>query len=203
MSGRSIVVFDLGGVLIRWDPRNLYRKLFPGDEAGMENFLATVCTDEWNERQDAGRTFAEAEAELVARHPEKAGLIRAWGARFDEMIPGALDDVVDILGELKAKGTPLYAVSNWSAETYVAQPARFPFLGWFCDVVVSGEEGVIKPDRRIFDILLARNAIAAEHAVFIDDVPANTAAASALGIHGITFTSAARLRVDLTELGIL
>src|SRR5258707_2442836 len=106
---RSTVIFDLGGVLIRWDPRNLYRKVFRGDDAAMEEFLATVCTVEWNECQDAGRTFAAAEAEAIARHPVKAELIRAFGARFDEMIPGANDEVVAILGELKRRGTKLYA----------------------------------------------------------------------------------------------
>src|SRR4029077_3040653 len=101
MTKRSVVVFDLGGVLIDWNPRNLYRKLFAGDDAAMEHFLATVCTPDWNERQDAGRLFAEAEAELIAHHREKAPLIRAWGARFDEMIPGAIEDSVAILRELK------------------------------------------------------------------------------------------------------
>lgn len=203
MSGRSVVVFDLGGVLIRWDPRNLYRKLFPGDEAAMEHFLANVCTQEWNECQDAGRDFADAEAELIRRHPEKASLIRTWNARFDEMIPGALDDVVEILDELKRRGTPLYALSNWSAETFVSQPKRFPFLGWFRDIVVSGHEGVIKPDPKIFEILLSRNAIAAESAVFIDDNPANAAAATTMGIHGIAFKSAPLLRAELSALGLL
>jgi 2-haloacid dehalogenase len=203
MDQRSIVVFDLGGVLIRWNPRTLYRKLFAGDEGAMEHFLATVCTQEWNERQDAGRTFAEAEAELIARHPERATLIRAWHARFDEMITGAFNEVVEILAELRDRETPLYALSNWSAETFVSQPARHPFLGWFRDIVVSGQEGVIKPDPRIFQILLARNNIAAERAVFIDDNPTNAAAATALGIHGITFTSAAALRAELAALGLL
>ncbi len=203
MSRRSVVVFDLGGVLIRWDPRNLYRKLFAGDDAAMEHFLATVCTNEWNERQDAGRTLAEAEAELIARYPEKEPLIRAWGARFDEMIPGALDDVVEILEELKRRDTPLFALSNWSAETFLAQPRRFPFLGWFRDIVVSGREGVIKPDPRIFEILLSRNSIAPDCAVFVDDNPTNAAAATSLGIHGIAFKSAPELRAELSGLGLL
>ncbi|MBI1773840.1 MAG: HAD family phosphatase [Proteobacteria bacterium] len=203
MSGRSVVVFDLGGVLIQWNPRHLYRKLFPEDEAAMERFLATVCTQDWNERQDAGRSFAEAEAELIPRHPEKEALIRAWGARFDEMIPGALDDVVDILNALKGRRTPLYALSNWSAETFPPQRRRFPFLQWFDGIVVSGEEGVIKPDARIFELLLSRYAVQPESAVFIDDNPANAAAASALGLHGIHFRSAPQLRADLAGLGLL
>jgi 2-haloacid dehalogenase len=203
MTNRSVVVFDLGGVLIDWNPRHLYRKLFAGDEAAMEHFLATVCTVDWNERQDAGRRFAEAEAELIARHPDKAALIRAWGARFDEMIPGALEDTVVVLAELKGRGTPLYALSNWSAETFPPQRQRFPFLAWFDGIVVSGEEAVIKPDPRIFKLLLNRYALAPEQAVFIDDNPDNAAAAHALGIHGIHFRSAETLRRELVALGLL
>ena len=169
----------------------------------MEHFLATVCTQDWNERQDAGRLFAEAEAELIARHPEKAPLIRAWGARFDEMIPGAIEDSVAILGELKDRGTPLYALTNWSTETFPPQRRRFPFLAWFDGIIVSGEEGVIKPDPRIFQILLSRYALVPEQTVFTDDNPHNAAAAHALGMHGIHFRSAETLRRELAALGLL
>src|SRR4029077_11101859 len=193
MTKRSVVVFDLGGVLIDWNPRNLYRKLFHGDEAAMEHFLATICTPDWNERQDAGRLFAEAEAELIARHADKEALIRAWGARFDEMIPGALAHSVAILGELKSRGTPLYALSNWSTETFPPQQRRFPFLGWFDGIVISGEAGVIKTDARIFELLLRRYALVPEQTVFVDDNPKNAAAAHALGLHGIHFRSAVTL----------
>lgn len=203
MMSRSVVVFDLGGVLIDWDPRNLYRKLFAGDDAAMEHFLATVCTPDWNERQDAGRIFAEAEAELIARHPEKAPLIQAWCARFDEMIPGAIEGSVALLGELKSRGTPLYALTNWSSETFPPQRRRFPFLGWFDGVIVSGDEGVIKPDPQIFKILLTRYALVPEQIVFTDDNPDNAAAARALGMHGIHFRSAETLRRELAALGLL
>ena len=202
-SRRRIVVFDLGGVLIEWNPRNLYRKLFAGDEAAMEAFLETVCTTEWNERQDAGRTFADAVAELLPRHADKREFIEAWGNRFDEMIPGAIDGTVDIVADLKRAGVPRYALTNWSAETFSPQHKRFPFLSWFDGIVVSGNEGVIKPDPRIFQILLDRYAIAPEEAVFIDDNPANAAAAAALGIHGIHFQSPALLRRELETLNLL
>jgi 2-haloacid dehalogenase len=112
---RRVVVFDLGGVLLDWDPRHLYRKLFAGDEAAMETFLAEVCTVEWNERQDAGRPFAEAVAELAPRHGDKLHLIEAWCHRFGEMIPGALEGTVDILHELKARDVPVYGLTNWSS----------------------------------------------------------------------------------------
>lgn len=200
---RRIVVFDLGGVLLQWNPRFLYRKLFPGDEQAMEYFLSTVCTQEWNERQDAGRPFADAIGELVAAHADKAHLIEAFHARFDEMIPGAIDESVAILNELARAGVPLYALTNFSAETFPPQRDRFPFLSTFAGIVVSGEEGVIKPDPRIFRILLERYAIAAVEAVFIDDNPANAAAATALGMHGIHFRSPRQLRDELTALALL
>jgi 2-haloacid dehalogenase len=119
------------------------------------------------------------------------------------MIPGAIDEVVQILSELRERGTPLYALSNWSAETFASQPKRFPFLSWFRGIVVSGHEGVIKPDPRIFRLLLDRYALAADEAVFIDDNPANAAAASALGIHGIAYRAPDQLRAELGRLDLL
>ena len=202
-NGRSVAIFDLGGVLIEWNPRYLYRKLFAGDEAAMEDFLANVCTTEWNERQDAGRTFAEATQALLPRHADKRELIEAWGTRFGEMIPGAIDGSVEVLAALKSSGTPVYGISNWSAETFPPQRDRFPFLSWFDDLVISGEVGVIKPDPRIFEILLERNAVAPESAVFIDDVARNAEAASRLGIHGIHFRSPDQLRRELAAVGLL
>jgi len=199
---RRVVVFDLGGVLLQWDPRHLYRKLF-ADERAMEAFLAEVCTVEWNERQDAGRAFADAVADLMPRHEDKRELIEAFGRRFGEMIPGAIDGSVAILGELGRRGTPLYALTNWSSETFPPQRARFPFLASFDGIVVSGDEGVIKPDPRIFRILLDRYRIDAREAVFIDDNPANARAATALGLHGIHFRSPEALRRELVALGLL
>jgi 2-haloacid dehalogenase len=199
----SAVIFDLGGVLIDWDPRYLYRRLFNGDEAAMEHFLANVCTADWNRRQDAGRPFAEAEAEAAARHPDKLELIQAWVRNFNEMIPRAIDGTVAILDELRQRQVRLYALTNWSAETFAPQPARFEFLAWFDGIVVSGREKLIKPDPRIFRLLLDRYAIAPARAVFIDDVPANAAAAAALGIHGIHFTRPDDLRRELAILSLL
>jgi len=198
----SIVVFDLGGVLIDWNPRHLYRKLF-ADEAAMEAFLATVCTQEWNERQDAGRSFSEAAALLRAQHPQHAELIEAYGARFDEMMKGPIDGSVAILQALHDRGVPLYALSNWSAETYPQAARRFDFLRLFRGLVISGEVGVIKPDQRIFRILLERHRIAPAEAVYIDDNPRNAEVARALGLHGIHFTDPLKLRRELEDLRLL
>jgi 2-haloacid dehalogenase len=197
------VIFDLGGVLIEWDPRHLYRKLFAGDEAVMEHFLATVCTHEWNRRQDAGRSFAEGARLLKAEHPDKAELIDAYRARFDEMIAGPITGSVEILTELRNRGFPLYGLTNWSAETYPAAVDRFAFLRWFRGILVSGEVEVVKPDPRIFALLIERFAVEPERTVYIDDVEANVAAARPFGIHAIQFTTPPKLREELVGLGLL
>ena len=200
---RNIAIFDLGGVLLDWNPRFLYRKLFNGDEAAMEHFLATVCTTAWNKRQDAGRSFADAVQELRSDHPDKIELIEAWGKRAGEMVRGPIDGVVEILAELKSRRVPLYALSNRSAESFPSQRERFSFISWFDGIVISGAEGVIKPDPRIFSVLLQRYRVAPEAAVFVDDVPENAEAASTLGIHGIHFRSPEQLRRELVALGML
>ncbi|HEX3522048.1 MAG TPA: HAD family phosphatase [Stellaceae bacterium] len=201
--GHSTVVFDLGGVLIDWDPRHLYRRLFAGDEAAMEHFLATVCTHEWNRSQDAGRSFAEGARLLKAEHPNKAELIDAYGDRFDETIAGPIAGSIQILAELRDRGTPLYGLTNWSAETFPAALERFAFLRWFRGILVSGEIGVIKPDPRIFALLIDRFAVEPQSAVYIDDVEANVAATRSFGIYGIHFTTPANLREELVALGLL
>ena len=202
-AGRSIVVFDLGGVLIDWDPRHLYRKLFAGDEAAMEHFLATVCTQEWHRHHDAGRSFAEGAQILKDRHPDKAELIDAFGARQGEMMAGPVAGTVEILQELRDRGTPLYALSNWPAEGFPLARERFDFLSWFRGIVLSGETGAIKPQPRIYEVLLERFAIDPLSAVYIDDVEVNAAAARPFGIHAIHFTTPAALRAQLVAVGLL
>jgi 2-haloacid dehalogenase len=200
---RNVVVFDVGGVLIDWDPRHLYRKLFLGDEPAMEHFLANVCTHEWNRCQDAGRSFAEGARLLKLQHPDRAKLIDAYGIRFDEMMPGPIAGTVEILAELRERGTPLYGLSNFSAETFPPTFQRFDFLRWLHGMVISGEVGVIKPDPRIYEILLARFAIDPHRAVYIDDVAANVEGARRFGIHGVHFTTPVVLREELVRLALL
>jgi 2-haloacid dehalogenase len=200
---RNVVIFDIGGVLVDWDPRHLYRKLFPGNEPAMEHFLANVCTHEWNRCQDAGRSFAEGARLLKLEHPDKAELIDAYGARFDEMMPGPVAGTVEILAELREHGIPLYALSNFSAETFPPALEQFDFLRWFRGMVISGEVGVIKPDPRIYEITLARFAVDPHRAVYIDDVAANADAARPFGIHGIHFTTPGALRHELVSLALL
>ena len=197
------VVSDLGGVLLDWNPRHLYRKLFDGDEAAMETFLAEICTPEWHYHHDLGRSFAEGAELLSKQYPEKTRLIKAWGERFEEMVPGSIKDTVNILAELHARRTPIYALTNYPAEAFRVTKKRFEFLNWFLGTVVSGEEKVAKPDPQIFRILIKRYEIDPHRAVFIDDTEKNVAVAKGLGFTGIQFTSPAVLRLELQALGVL
>jgi 2-haloacid dehalogenase len=200
---RTTVIFDFGGVLLDWNPRNLYRKLI-ADEAACEHFLTEVCHPEWNVAQDAGRSFAEAEAEAIARHPDKADLIRAWLPRFDEMIPDAIGGTVDILERLHARGVPLYGLTNFSGETFAPTRRRFEFFDRvFRGIVVSGDEKMIKPDPRIYRLLLDRYGVDPHRTVFIDDSAKNVEAANALGIHGIHFKTPEALAQELNALKLL
>jgi 2-haloacid dehalogenase len=200
---RDVVIFDLGGVLIDWDPRHLYRKLFRGDGASMEDFLANVCTGLWNRQQDAGRRVADAARLLKGRHPDKAELIHAYYARFDEMMAGPIVGSVEILEELHDRGTPLYGLSNFSAETYPLALRRFDFIRLLRKVIVSGEVKAIKPEPRIYQILFDSCGIDSHRAVFIDDVAANIATARRMGMHRILFAGPDALRRELAELRLL
>jgi len=199
----TAVVFDLGGVLIDWNPRYLYRKLFPGDEAGMEAFLAEVTTAEWNVQQDAGRPWDEAIESLAKEHPDRRDLIAAFRRRWEEMLGGAIEPTVEIVAELRRAGVRLFALTNWSAETFPIALPRFPFLRWFEGIVVSGEVGIVKPDERIFRHLIERYRLDVRTTLFVDDVEANVRAAEALGFRTIRYVGPERLRARLVELGLL
>jgi 2-haloacid dehalogenase len=197
------VVFDLGGVLIDWDPRYLYRSLFGGDDGAMETFLATICTQDWNREQDAGRPWAEAIENLAAAHPEHRDLIAAYWERWPETLGEAIEPTVEVLAELRAAGMPLFALTNWSAETFPFAKPRYPFLTWFDGIVISGEVGSAKPDHPIYEALLERHGLDPTTVVFIDDVPANVAAAAELGMEAIQFTDATSLRRELVARGAI
>lgn len=198
----SVAVFDLGGVLIDWNPRYLYRHLFD-DPADMERFLDEVGFAEWNHLQDAGRPFAVGLEELAAAHPARRQLLEAFIDRWPESLGGAIPASVDVVRELRDRGVRLLALTNWSAETFPVALDRFEFLDWFDGIVVSGELGVAKPDPAIFEHLLERFGIEARDAVFVDDSAANIEAAAALGFHSVHFEGPASLRAELTTLGLL
>jgi 2-haloacid dehalogenase len=198
-----VVVFDLGGVLLDWNPRYLYRKLFGGDEVAMERFLAEVCTIEWHRAHDLGAPPERTCTQLAQAHPEQAELIWAWSQRSEEMIAGPIDGSVRLLGELKAEGVPCYALTNMERETYPLRRERFPFLGWFDGTIVSAVEGVAKPDPAIFELLLDRFDLTPSETLFVDDSADNVQAAKRLGMHAIEFRSPDRLRATLAEAGLL
>ena len=196
------VVFDLGAVLIAWDPRHLYRKVFT-DEAQMEWFLTHVCHPEWNLEQDKGRSFDDGVIEATARHPKHKAEIALYRDRWMEMVPGAIMGTVDILESLHKNGTPLYAITNWNGDTFRATRNRFPFLNLFRDIVVSGDEKMLKPAPEIFHLLARRNDIALTDSIFVDDSMKNVKGAEAVGMQGHHFTSPKVLAEDLRTRGIL
>ncbi len=197
------IIFDLGAVLIDWNPHYLYRNLFE-EEAKMLHFLENICTPDWNEEQDAGRPLHEATAYLVEKHPEHEELIRAFYGRWDEMLGGAIEGTVEIFRELKESGKyKLYALTNWSAETFPIAQERFEFLSWFDGTVVSGEEKDRKPFDSFYHTLLKRYEVHPSEAVFIDDNLRNIKAAQQLGIDSIHFTTPEALREELKRREIL
>ena len=203
----TIVVFDLGGVLIDWNPDYLFRKLI-ADETERKWFLANVCNSAWNLQQDGGRPFSEAIATLSAEHPEHAHLIAAFHARWTEMINGTLAEGIAIFEALETAGVPLFALTNWSAETFPYAWDNFPFLHRFKDVLVSGREQLIKPDARIYERMLERIRLHYPDAepgqlVFIDDVRKNVDAARELGWHAIHHTAPTDTAAQLRSWGLL
>jgi len=195
-----IPVFDIGNVLIRWDPRFLYRKLIE-DEAEREDFLARICPPDWNLEMDRGRPFAEGIAERLALYPEHAALIRAFDERWVETLGGAVEGTVAILEELSDAGVPCYAITNFSREKFAITRERFPFLERLSGIVVSAHEGLLKPDPRIYARLCERYGLDRHRCLFIDDSAANVAAARAYGMQGHHFRSPAELGADLRDRG--
>jgi 2-haloacid dehalogenase len=195
------VIFDLGGVVIDWNPALLYRKVFAGDEAKMATFLSQICPPEWNEKQDAGRPLAEATEERVAAHPEWEREIRAFYGRWPEMIGGSIPGTADIMRELAALGVRLFALSNWSAETFPFVRDRFGELKLFERIFLSGEHKIAKPDERFYRIALDGIPIPAGNLLFIDDSQRNIAAAERIGLRSLAFRGAQELRGDLRAMG--
>jgi len=191
------VVFDIGGVLLDWDPRHMYRKIFNGRDAEMEWFLANVCNSEWNILQDAGRPWEEATDLLIAAHPDHEANIRAYRQRWPEMVAGPIDETVVLLRQLHAAGVPIYAITNFAGDTFRQAQKMFDFLNLFRDTVVSGDEKMLKPEKRIFDLLVDRNGLEHGKLVFIDDAPKNVDGAIKAGLHAIHFTGAGKLRTAL------
>jgi 2-haloacid dehalogenase len=197
------VLFDLGKVLLDWSPRYYYARFFPDDERSLAHFLDEVVPPAWILEMDRGVTMAEAIAARQRLYPAHADLIGRWGEGWPEMLRGEIAGTVAVLDELAARGRRLYALTNFSHETWPVARARFDFLGRFEDVVVSGEVGLVKPDPRIYRLAIERCRLDPARTVFVDDLPVNVEAARAEGLHGVHFTTSERLRADLVKLGAL
>ena len=203
MNKINTLVFDFGGVLIDWNPAYVYLKEFRGNQEEMSHFLNTICSWKWNENQDAGYSLQKATEERVALYPEYERLIRMYYGRWEDMLGYEHTDTVALLKTFKDHNKyRLIGLTNWSHETFPVALERFAFLSWFEGIVVSGTEKMKKPDANIYTLTLDRYKIIPENAVFIDDKLENVHAAAQLGMHGIHFTSAAKLKRDLETLGV-
>lgn len=194
------LIFDLGGVLIDWNPRHLYRSVF--DRESDMNFLDNICTNDWNELQDSGRSIAEATAVLCNHFPEHTDHIKLYYDQWEKMLYGPIDESVHILKSVKDQGYRILALTNWSAETFPIALKRFDFLHWFEDVLVSGEIKMKKPDPAIFNLLVKRYKLDPKESVFIDDNIKNVAVSKTVGLDGIHFTTPYLLTLQLAERGI-
>lgn len=196
------VIFDLGGVLIDWNPDYLYKTIFDNEEE-MKWFYDNVCTPDWNEEQDAGRDLNEATEMLVKKFPEHEHNIRAYYSRWEEMLKGPIHDTVEIFKELKASNFyQILALTNWSHQTFPIALERFDFLHWFDGKVVSGEEKTRKPFLDIYEMVINRYEVDPASAVYIDDNARNLVPARELGMAAIHFKNPAQLREDLKTLGV-
>ncbi len=203
MTGKlPAVIFDLGGVLLDWNPRHVYRKYFRADEQ-VDQFLAEIDFADWNRQQDLGRPFAEGVALLSNQFPQYASLIRAYHEHWEESIAGAIGGSVEIARDIKTAGYSLFALSNWSAETFPIARAKYQWLALFQSILISGEVGMAKPDPRIYNLMLQRIGHPATECLLIDDASANIQTAAELGFQTIRFESAPQLARRLRELGLL
>jgi 2-haloacid dehalogenase len=195
----NTIIFDLGAVLVDWNPHYLYRNLF-ADEQEMKDFLANITTPDWNEEQDAGRPLQEGTELLVQQYPHHEANIRAFYGRWEEMLGDAIEGTVELFKQLKDNGKyKIYALTNWSAETFPIALQRYDFLNWFDGIVVSGTEKMRKPNPAFYQLLLDRYNTKAEEALFIDDNLRNVLAAQKMGIKSIHFSSAEQLKKELVS----
>jgi 2-haloacid dehalogenase len=197
----TTVVFDVGNVLLRWDPRFLYRRIFD-DEERMEWFLANVCTGAWNIEQDRGRDWDEAVGLLLERHPEHEMPIRAFHERWHETVSGTIEENVAVLERLREAGVPTYCITNFSGPKFREAQQRYPFLARFDGAIVSGDEGLLKPDPAIYRLLLTRYGLEAQECLFIDDSAANVEGARSVGMQALHYVEPMDLASELARRGI-
>lgn len=195
------IIFDFGGVLINWNPHNLYDGYF-GDKEKAQWFIDNICTSEWNSQMDKGKPFDVGVAELVAKHPDWETEIRVYQTRWHEMVTQEMPGMTQILTDLKANGYPIYGLTNWSDETMQEEFKRWNIFRLVDDMVVSGREKILKPDPAIYHCLLSRFKLEPDECVFIDDNQKNVEAAQKLGIHAVRFEDAEKLRQTLIDMNV-
>lgn len=199
----TVIIFDFGNVLVEWDPRFVYRRYFPNDEEGMENFLKEIKFMEWNAAQDKGRPFEEGIAVLSREHPRHIELIQAYHDHWQDSIGDAITGSVEIVKQLKAKEYPLYGLSNWSPQTFPYALAKYKFFQLFDDMVISGHVGHVKPEPEIYELALQKIGKPAIECLFIDDSLPNIQQANKMGFKTIRFTSPDQLKQELTKMDLL
>lgn len=198
------IIFDLGGVLVDWNPRYVFDDKYFDTKEKLDQFFAEVCSLDWNEEQDAGRSIVEATQELIKKYPDWEKSIRDYYGRWTEMLKGPINGTVEIFRELKESGRyKIYALTNWQTGLFDIALVRYNFLHWFDGRVVSGEEKTRKPFPEFYERLLTRYQVDRSKAFFIDDNTRNVKAAEALGIKSHLFTDPTELRKELVSLGVL
>lgn len=199
----TTIIFDFGGVLVDWNPRNMYQQYFPDQPQAMEDFLNEINFMEWNAQQDKGRTFTEGAAILSKEFPQYKKLIHAYYENWEKSIVGQINESVEILVSLKDKGYPVYGLSNWSAETFPIARKKYPVFELLDDYVLSGDVNLIKPGPEIFEYFLNKFGRTAQECLFIDDSEPNIITAKNLGFDVIHFTSPAQLKNELSARHLL
>ncbi|WP_310961027.1 HAD family hydrolase [Nocardioides terrisoli] len=197
----TAAAFDLGNVLIDWQPEHAIARAVGMDEA--RRFLASYDFRAWNHLQDQGMPFEESERQAIAAHPEWAEHLLAYRRNFVASLVGPIDGAVDLVRELHRRGVPVFALTNWSAETFHHARERFAWLDLFADIVVSGQERVAKPDPAIFELLSRRSGVPLDQLFYTDDSPRHVTTARALGMTAVVFASPEQLRRDLVAAGLL
>ncbi|CAG1772493.1 2-haloacid dehalogenase [uncultured bacterium] len=197
------VIFDLGGVLVNWDPRHLYGRFFNDDVAAMEQFLTEINFHAWNLEQDRGRSFADGVAELSAQLPQYADLIRAYDQHWEDSITGQIDGTVDLLQSLRAAGYTVGLLSNISTEKYDVLRRKYRFFEYFDSQLISADVKLLKPDPRIYALMLEQIDRAADECIFVDDSAVNVAGADRVGMTAIQFQSPHQLKIELQQRGVL
>jgi len=199
----TTIIFDLGGVLVDWNPEYVYRDVFDKDQDKVDWFLNNVCTSEWNVQQDAGRTLEEGTDILVKQYPQYEDWIRIYYDKWEEMLGGPIQETVNLLNKLKRDNKyRLLALTNWSGELFPIALERYEFLKYFEGIVVSGDEKTAKPFPKIYETIIERYQLSPENCVFIDDNFENVRAAGKLGIYGIHYNSPEQLKEELYRIKI-